>query len=94
MSGGEGQNDLTELEVKSEGQGAREGEGDGESGEEKMGGQSVQVAGVSAQDARLWDTEEGWTERYLSAGDIVQDVVLLGTPVGADVSNSVPPSPI
>lgn len=46
---------------------------------------SATVGEVSPQDLEEWDEREAIEESYRYAADIVQDVVLLGTPVGTDV---------
>ena len=47
---------------------------------------SVTVGKVTPQDREEWDGNDGADESYRYADCIVQDVVLLGTPVGTDVS--------
>jgi hypothetical protein len=44
-----------------------------------------QVAGATSQEREQYDREEATTGLYRHAGDIIQDVVLLGTPIGIEV---------
>lgn len=50
------------------------------------------VAEITSQEREQFDQDDEKQGLYQHAGDIIQDVVLLGTPIGIDVRLSVPSS--
>jgi hypothetical protein len=59
---------------------------DGEAGGAEVHMRSATVGDVPLQDREQWDESEAVEESYRFAADIIQDVVLLGTPVGTNAS--------
>lgn len=52
---------------------------------EAPSGCQVAVAEITSQEREQYDRDDEKQDLYRHAGDIVQDVVLLGTPIGIDV---------
>ena len=60
---------------------------------EAPSGCQVAVAEITSQEREQYDRDDEKQDLYRHAGDIVQDVVLLGTPIGIEVLFfSLPPS--
>jgi hypothetical protein len=57
-----------------------------------VSGSQASVAEITSQEREQYDREDEKQDRYRHAGDIIQDVVLLGTPIGIEVPLPPPPS--